>query len=201
MKKNIAAFDFDGTLTTQDTFFAFIIFVRGKKYLSKVMLRNFPFLIGYLLKIYPNWKAKERLFSACFAGISNSEFETLGRQFAQSHRHLLRQDAMVALKYHLSQQHKVYVVSAGIGAWITPFFTNLDNINFLTTQPEIVNNILTGRLGNRNCYGDEKLRRFLEQEPLRTEYILYAYGDSRGDRELLQEADHAFYRRFPTLPQ
>lgn len=35
----------------------------------------------------------------------------------------------------------------------------------------------------------------------RDEKLSYAYGDSRGDRELLNEADHAFYRRFPSLPQ
>lgn len=199
MKKIVAAFDFDGTLTTKDTFFAFIIHVRGKKHLFRVLLRNFPFLMGYVLKIYPNWKAKEKLFSACFSGMYQSEFKLLGKQFALLHRHLLRHEAVAALQYHLSQQHTVYIVSAGMEAWIVPFFSEFNNIRFLTTRPEIVNNTLTGRLGNRNCYGEEKRLRFLAQEPSRNEYTLYAYGDSKGDRELLKEADHAFYRSFPPL--
>lgn len=47
------------------------------------------------------------------------------------------------------------------------------------------NGILTGRFLSANCYGQEKVNRLLEKEPERDSYILYAYGDSRRDRELL----------------
>jgi phosphoserine phosphatase len=46
---------------------------------------------------------------------------------------------------------------------------------------------------SKNCYGQEKVNRLLEVEPDRKNYYLYAYGDSRGDREMLAFAD------FPTL--
>lgn len=49
---------------------------------------------------------------------------------------------------------------------------------------------LTGRFITLNCYGQEKVKRLLEIEPDRKEYILVAYGDSRGDKELLEFADH-----------
>lgn len=50
---------------------------------------------------------------------------------------------------------------------------------------------LTGRFKTKNCYGAEKVMRLLAWEPNRKEYRLKAYGDSRGDREMLQFADEA----------
>ena len=48
---------------------------------------------------------------------------------------------------------------------------------------------LTGRFLTKNCYGPEKVNRLLEIEPDRKNYFLYAYGDSRGDKEMLECAD------------
>ncbi len=48
---------------------------------------------------------------------------------------------------------------------------------------------LTGRFSSRNCYGQEKVNRLLRVEPHRETYRLIAYGDSRGDREMLAFAD------------
>jgi phosphatidylglycerophosphatase C len=56
---------------------------------------------------------------------------------------------------------------------------------------------VSGRLAGANCFGPEKLRRLQDSLGDRSGYILYAYGDSRGDRELLASADHAFYRTMP----
>jgi phosphatidylglycerophosphatase C len=57
--------------------------------------------------------------------------------------------------------------------------------------------LVTGRLVGKNCYGEEKPRRLAELLGDRRCYCLYAYGDSRGDRALLNCADYAYYRRFP----
>ena len=48
---------------------------------------------------------------------------------------------------------------------------------------------LTGRFKTKNCFGQEKVDRLLQAEPHREDYFLTAYGDSRGDRELLAFAD------------
>jgi phosphoserine phosphatase len=66
----------------------------------------------------------------------------------------------------------------------------------IATEPEIKNGVLTGRFSTPNCYGQEKKRRFLEKYPDRDRYILYVYGDSNGDKELLEMADKPFFRCF-----
>jgi hypothetical protein len=54
------------------------------------------------------------------------------------------------------------------------------------------------QLSSANCKGPEKIRRlqaWLENQPL-SHTELHAYGDSRGDRELLQHAAHPHWRSF-----
>ena len=59
---------------------------------------------------------------------------------------------------------------------------------------------LTGRFLSNNCYGAEKVERLCKLLPeLRThrsDYFIEAFGDSRGDRELLAFADKAHYKPF-----
>lgn len=81
-KREIVVFDFDGTLTTKDTLLEFIKFSHGKFSFYMGLLLNSPILIAYKLKIYPNWKAKQALFTYFFHGISYSEFQMLCIDFA-----------------------------------------------------------------------------------------------------------------------
>ena len=69
------AFDFDGTITTKDTFIAFIRFVKGDLRTFLGLLLYAPILIMMKLKLYPNWKAKQQLFTYFFKGMNMKEFK------------------------------------------------------------------------------------------------------------------------------
>lgn len=73
-------------------------------------------------------------------------------------------------------------------------------IEVIGTKIEVTDGRLTGRFLTPNCYGAEKVRRLQEACPrLATErgnYNVVAYGDSRGDREMLEFADEAYYKPF-----
>ena len=70
------------------------------------------------------------------------------------------------------------------------FISKIGIIDILATRIEVDSNgLLTGRFLSKNCYGQEKVNRLLEVEPNRDEYTLHAYGDSRGDKEMLAFAD------------
>ncbi len=56
---------------------------------------------------------------------------------------------------------------------------------------------VTGKLSGANCFGSEKVRRLEALLGAREGYSLYAYGDSRGDKELLSSADYPYYRQIP----
>ena len=53
---------------------------------------------------------------------------------------------------------------------------------------------MTGNFIGNNCYGQEKVNRLLTSQPDRDEYTLIAFGDSRGDRELLAIADESHFK-------
>lgn len=184
----IVAFDFDGTLTTRDTLIAFIRYACGTPRFLLGFLLHAPLLVLMKLRLYSNGKAKQRLFTWFFRGMPFESFDALCQSFARTHRHLLRPETVRLLEQALSEGAEVLVVSASIDNWVQPFFPS---VTVLGTQIEVVDGLLTGRFLTPNCYGQEKVRRILALHPDRSSYRLTAYGDSRGDRELLAFADEA----------
>ena len=186
--KQLFAFDFDGTLTTRDTLIAFIRYACGTPRFLLGFLLHAPLLVLMKLRLYSNGKAKQRLFSWFFRGMPIETFDALCQSFASTHRHLLRPETVRLLQQALSEGSEVLVVSASIDNWVQPFFPA---VTILGTQIEVIDGRLSGRFLTPNCYGQEKVRRILALHPDRSAYRLTAYGDSRGDRELLAFADEA----------
>ena len=186
--KQLFAFDFDGTLTTRDTLIAFIRYACGTPRFLLGFLLHAPLLVLMKLRLYSNGKAKQRLFAWFFRGMPIETFDALCQSFALSHRHLLRPETVRLLQQALSEGSEVLIVSASIDNWVQPFFPT---VTVLGTQIEVIDGRLTGRFLTPNCYGQEKVRRILALHPDRSAYRLTAYGDSRGDRELLAFADEA----------
>ena len=191
--KKVYAFDFDGTLTTRDTLLAFIRYAKGTKAFYLGFLLHAPWLVLMLLGLYPNWKAKQRVFSYFFRRMTLKEFDALCQAFANDNRHLLRPLALQTIEKVRSEGAEVVIVSASIDNWVQPFFAD---VKVLGTQVEVKNGLLTGRFLTKNCYGQEKVNRLLDYLPDRHCYTLIAYGDSRGDRELLAFADQAHFKPF-----
>ena len=189
----ILAFDFDGTLTTCDTLLAFIRYAKGTRAFWWGFLRHAHLLVLMKLGLYPNGKAKQHIFSYFFKGTSLEAFDTLCRQFADDNRDLLRVEGIKTLLKAEAAGAKVLIVSASIDNWVQPFFRD---VTIVGTQIEVRDSRLTGRFLTPNCYGQEKVRRILELYPDRSTYYLIAYGDSRGDKELLAFADEAHYKPF-----
>ena len=182
------AFDFDGTLTTRDTLLEFIRYACGTPRFLLGFLIHSPLLVLMKLRLYPNGRTKERIFSWFFKGMKLDTFDGLCRRFASDSRHLLRPDTTAALEQAKASGAEILIVSASIDNWVQPFFPS---VTVLGTQIEVANGLLTGRFLTPNCYGQEKVRRILALHPDRSSYHLTAYGDSRGDRELLAFADEA----------
>ena len=195
--QHIHAFAFDGTLTSRDTLIAFIRFGCGRRRLWLGLLRFLPMLVAMKLHCYPNWKSKQRVFTHFFGGMEQHDFTALCQRFAAEHTHLMRPAAIATLREIQQTGHPIVIISASIDDWVRPFFASLHiEADVIGTQVEVIDGRLTGRFSTPNCYGAEKVRRLLEHYPDRKSYTLTAYGDSRGDRELLAEADEAHYKPF-----
>jgi len=195
-KKVIAAFDFDGTITKRDTLPFFIWFaVTINRLLTGTMLIA-PFVVLFKLKFIPNYKAKERLFKTFFAGIELDKFNILSEKFSSNIEKIVNPAALEKIRWHQQRGHEVIIISASAENWIRPWATAHGIDTILATRLEVKNNFITGNFLTKNCHGPEKVQRLLEKYPDRENYILYAYGDSNGDKELLALADESFYRSF-----
>lgn len=191
------AFDFDGTITTKDTFIAFIRFVKGDLRTFLGLLLYAPILIMMKLKLYPNWKAKQQLFTYFFKGMNIKEFKLKCNEFARHNKALIRPLALIEIQKALKEGEKVIIITASIDMWVRPFFSELDkDIRIVGTKIEEKEGKVTGHFITRNCYGAEKVNRLKEIMPNRNSYELISYGDSRGDKELLEYADKGYFKPF-----
>lgn len=200
MKKKIYCFDFDGTLTTSDTLLEFIKYAKGRGRFLMVFLMYSPLLVMIKLHLYPNWKAKQQIFAHLFAGMRIEKFDALCRGFAEESQHLLRPKGITLMHEALVAGAQVFIVSASIDNWVRPFFDirNLKDVQVLGTQIEVEDGKLTGRFKSNNCYGKEKVHRIAEvlKSFERSEYEIEAFGDSRGDKEMLAFADKGHFKPF-----
>jgi len=156
-------------------------------------LRYLPQLVLMKFGFYPNYKAKQKVFAHFFKGMTIETFNELCQRFAHDNMHLLRSQGIKTLMQAQDDGAEVVIVSASIDNWVQPFFAD---VTVLGTQIEVENGVLTGRFLTNNCYGQEKVNRMLARYPHREDYHLTAYGDSRGDKELLAFADESYYKPF-----
>ena len=206
MKKKVYLFDFDGTLTCADTLLEFIRYVCGRRRFFIGFALFSPLLVLMKLHLYPNYRAKQRLFAWYFKGMSIDNFDLVCRRFAHQNQRLMRQKALDRLREIFHNNETLCVVSASIDNWVRPFFDNISkasrsDFRVIGTEVEVdTDGVLTGRFRTHNCYGAEKVRRVLEAMPQlksnRDDFWVVACGDSRGDKELLEFADEAHFKPF-----
>ena len=196
MKKRIAFFDFDGTITTKDTFLEFIKFCKGSFRFYAGMLVNLHYLVAFKLKIIPNQKAKEKVLEHFFKGMPAEEFKTWCYEFSQQLLpKLIRPKAIEEIKKLKEEDYTIVIVSASPQNWILPWAESM-NLPVLASCLETKEGRVTGKLDGKNCRGPEKVRRISEKYVMNDYESIYAYGDSSGDLEMLKLATKAHYRPF-----
>ena len=154
-----------------------------------------PVLFAYFFKIMSNEKAKEKVLSYYFKGLSKEEFYKIGKNYSTNRiSDIILTDALQKIKWHKKEGHHVVIISASLKSWLHDWCEE-QGLDLICTEMEVKDGFLTGRLNGKNCYGPEKLRRIKERFNL-DKYYIYAYGNSRGDKEMLDLADEKFYRHF-----
>jgi len=198
-KPVVAAFDFDGTLTHRDTLLPFLLHVFGVVTVARHSFSLLPTLTGYGLGLIDNSAAKERVLVSFLSGKRKDELHRLGERFAAIVLPgLIRQESLQRFAWHKQQGHRCIVVTASLDLYVRPWAMKSGFDDVIATGLETrEDGRVTGKLSGANCYGIEKVRRMDALLGDRENYDLYAYGDSRGDSELLKNADYAYYRQIP----
>lgn len=197
MNNNVLAlFDFDGTITTKDTLIEFLRFAVGKRKFFFGLIILSPILILFKLKLLKNYYAKERVISFFFKGMSLCKFKNLANDYSLTKiDKIVRAKAKSKIKWHKDRKHKIIIISASIEDWIFKWCIK-NEIELIATKLEEKNGFLTGRFLTKNCYGIEKVKRLKLKYNIKDYKYIYVYGDSDGDKEMLDIATHKHYRYF-----
>ena len=196
MKKGIAFFDFDGTITTKDTLLEFIKFSKGRLLFLIGFLVNAPYLVAFKMKLITNQKAKEKILQFFFRNTPLSDFKMQCEDFTrQVLPALLRPKALEEIRKLKEDGSIVVVVSASPENWIYEWAKSA-GVELIASRLEIRDGNLTGKISGANCHGQEKVRRIMEQYHIPDFSEVYAYGDSKDDSPMLNLAHYAFYRPF-----
>ena len=196
----LVAFDFDGTLTTRDSFTAFLRWRAGAGAYAAGLARIAPSAAAYLAH-RERGRVKAALCRQFLRGKTEAEVSADARQFAEeTARKLLRPDAVRVWRKWQAQGARLVIVTASPALTVAPFARGLGAEMVLGTELETdADGRLTGRLAGPNCRGAEKVRRLraVFGEDMQLEA---AYGDTDGDREMLAVADEPGYRVFGGRP-
>lgn len=197
-KPIVAAFDFDGTMTKHDSLYDFFKYSAGTLETYFIFLQNLPKFIGFALKITSRKDLKESLLKSFFKGMPIADLRLKGEAFAKNIiPSLVKKEALAKLKWHRNKGHRCILVSANMDFYLDFFAKNNQFHDCICTKTAVDEaGLVTGYLQGENCRDVEKVRRLTELLGPKENYILYAYGDSDGDKELLELADYPFYRIF-----
>jgi phosphatidylglycerophosphatase C len=196
----IAAFDVDGTLTRRDTFSVFLRRYAGNARLAVALGRRPGLALSTLSGRGDRDVLKAAVLRELLSGADHEVLVEAGdRHAGWIAERLLRPDAVERLRWHQAEGHHTVLVSASLRYYLEPLAARLGVDGVLCTEMEVgPDGRLTGELVGANCRGPEKARRLQvqygdERRPA------WAYGDSRGDRELLALADRPIWVTRQTL--
>jgi HAD superfamily hydrolase (TIGR01490 family) len=192
----IAAFDFDGTITTRDSFVPFLLRAFGRGRTGLAFLGLLPEALKVLPEPSRRDRFKARIVRALFTGASHTALEAIGAQHAGEILGWVRPAARERIAWHHAQGHRLVMVSASLDLYLKPVAKALGFHDLLCTSLVAEQDVLTGEIRGKNCRGPEKTARLATLLGDLSTCEIHAYGDSAGDRELLAIAHHPHYRMF-----
>lgn len=192
-QKKVFVFDFDGTLTFKDSMIGIIKWHKGTWGLLWALLRELPLLLRMVfIDKSENQHAKEVLLNYCFGAMYREDLSELCQKYADENGDIIDPDTYSIMLKAKAEGHIVEVITASPKIWVEKFIPK--GIEVLGTELEYDDRgRFTGRFTTPNCYGQEKVNRLLAACPNirlnRLDYHITAFGDSRGDQEMLDFAD------------
>ena len=191
---NLALFDFDGTITSNNTWTPFLKYAVRPSRMVAGRLLLLPVIVGHGLGVVPAGRARQIANCVAFWGQRSAALRQCGMKYAiDVLPQTLRQAALDRIEWHKSQGDDVVVVSASLDVYLGPW-CDARNLPYICTTLEERAGRLTGRCVDGDCSGVEKVRRIRQRFDLSRYTILYAYGDTPDDREMLELAHKKYYR-------
>jgi phosphatidylglycerophosphatase C len=194
--KTLALFDFDGTISSKDSFVAFMKFTHGTPVFIFRMAMGFATFAGWKLGLVKSHFTKVKALRGFYKGWTEAQMTDARRRFtSEIIPTILFPKAIEKINWHKEHGHRIIVVTASCDAWLGDW-TKLHDLEILCTEMELQNGVYTGELSKPNCRGKEKVNRIQQHLELETYSEIYAYGNDHGDNQMLAIATHPHFREF-----
>ena len=192
---NLALFDFDGTITTTETFGRFVRFAAPASRVAAGSVILAPLVAGYRLGVVSGPMVRASVARFAFTGVSAKQFDASGRRFAEEALpSLLRKEACERIEWHKAQGDVVVVVSGAFDCYLSHWCQRLGLELVCSSLERDARGSLTGKYDGAQCVGREKVRRVRSRFNLESFGQVYAYGDTKEDHEMLAFANKRVYR-------
>ena len=193
----IVVFDFDGTITTKDTFALFLRYYSGLTRWTFNIVMLLPIFFAYGVRLIDRNTVKAYVIRRFFKNANVIQLQDKAKQFAEEViPGLIRPDAQIALNERKSAKNTLYICSASISPYLNHWAKSQDIHHVLATELEQDGPRYTGRIEGWNIWGEGKIRRILAEFAPSPVTIAEAFGDSRGDKEMLHAAEVSHWRPF-----
>jgi phosphatidylglycerophosphatase C len=196
----LVAFDFDGTITTHDSFTAFLRWRAGWVRYFLGLFRLLPGLLGYLVH-RDRGRIKAEAVREFLSGVAREDLEAEAATFAELHAaKLFRPDALAAWRRWRAEGARLVIVSASPDVVVAPFAEKLGANRLIATEMAYDGEgRVAGAFAGPNCRGPEKIARL--KAAFGPDVVLKAaYGDTSGDREMLAMAEIKGFKVFKGRP-
>tara|TARA_Y100000589_G_C27199315_1_gene648720 strand:- start:15640 stop:16311 length:672 start_codon:yes stop_codon:yes gene_type:complete len=197
--KNLAIFDFCGTLVKDQTADLFIMlhFLRKLNLIKFIQIFFIKSLVyDYLAKIFKNLSLdKKKLILKMSRKISYEEFYKSAHFFSFYLKYRFIKSTKILLQEHLEKNDLVVISSAGYGIYLRIFFKkNFMNKKFIIISSELKfkNMYFTGNLEGNDNYGKEKVINLKKYIDFNNFHKVFVYTDSESDLPILGLASEKF---------
>ena len=191
---SLALFDFDGTITWSDTWTPFMRTATRPWRLAAGRVVLAPVFVGYRLGFISASRGRRLAARVAYTGEAAADIRRRGSDYAA--RVLpdrVRPAALERIEWHRSRGDDVVVVSGSLDVYLKPWCEERGLACICTTLEER-DGRLTGRYVDGDCSGAEKVRRVLQRYDVSRYELVYAYGDSAEDKDLIELAHRKSYR-------
>ncbi|HNG03759.1 MAG TPA: HAD-IB family phosphatase, partial [Nitrospira sp.] len=131
----VAAFDFDVTMTTRDTFFPFLNRAFGRARVIRACLRLVPEACKFVVGLSDRDRLKELLVRELFSGECVARLREEGRRYAAEILKWIRPAARAKVAWHKTRGHRLVMVSASLDLYLEPVCRDLGFDDLLCTRP------------------------------------------------------------------
>lgn len=162
------------------------------------MIRMLPSALRYLTKGLSRDELKAHLIATFLCGADEGWVKSKAVEFrAAFWTRLMRPSGIEAVAAESVSGAQVTICSASPSLVLQPFADQL-GIRLIGTELEVIDGRLSGFIKGSNCRCEAKVDRLRAEYGDLTKYRLRAWGDTRGDHELLAAAQDAHWRHFHT---